>query len=305
MAGGAVLPMPGTAKLRFGWIDVALAAALAALAFYIGYRVDAVLHYRWDWSRIGVYLVRLDPASGRWAMGLLLQGFVTTLRLALYGIVLAGVLGLVFGLARVSRRLLPRLVAGLYVETVRNMPPLVFMFIFYFFLSSQLLPLFGVDRLAQTTSPQGQAALAFLFGDPKLLGNFVSGLICLVLFEGAYITEIVRAGVQSIERGQWEAADSLGLTRLQRMRLVILPQALKRILPPLAGQFIMLIKTSSIVSLISIQELTFVATEVAVTTGRVFEVWIVVAGLYFAVSALFSLLFQYLERRGSAAHAKA
>lgn len=285
--------MPGTGKLRFGWIDAIVLALLAAATCYVVWRVDAVLHYRWNWSQVWPYVLRSDAATGQWALGLLLHGFLTTLRLALWGIALAAIVGLAFGLMRTSKRLFPRLVAGLYVETVRNMPPLVFIFIFYFFLSAQVMPLLGVDRLAASGSP----ILAFLFGDPKLFGNFAAGLLCLVLFEGAYITEIVRAGVQSIERGQWEAADSLGLRRWQRMRLVVLPQALRRILPPLAGQFIMLIKTSSIVSLISIQELTFLATEVAVTSGRVFEVWLIVAGLYFAVSAAFSLLFQRLERR--------
>ncbi|MCK6450870.1 MAG: amino acid ABC transporter permease [Alphaproteobacteria bacterium] len=178
------------------------------------------------------------------------------------------------------------------------MPPLVFMFVFYFFLSSQIVPLLGIERLAQSDSPALRSALAWLFGDPRLFGNFLSGLCCLVLFEGAYLTEIVRAGIQSIDKGQWKAADSLGLRRWQRMRKVILPQALRRILPPLAGQFIMLIKASSIVSLISTQELTFIATGVAVTSGRVFEVWITVAALYFAVSAVLSLVFRRLERGG-------
>ena len=290
--------MAGSGKLRFGWIDVAVLASVAAAAAYVVHRVDAVLHYRWDWSQVWVYLLRIDPATGDWALGLLLKGFITTIRLAAFGIALAAVVGLVFGLARVSERLFLRLVAGSYVELVRNMPPLVFMFIFYFFLSSQIVPLLGIERLARTSSPGTLAALGWLFGEPKLLANFLSGLFCLVLFEGAYITEIVRAGIQSIDAGQWEAADSLGLGRWQRMRKVILPQALRRILPPLAGQFIMLIKTSSIVSLISIQELTFIATEITVTSGRVFEIWITVAVLYFAVSALLSLLFQRLERGG-------
>ncbi|MCC6470017.1 MAG: amino acid ABC transporter permease [Alphaproteobacteria bacterium] len=296
MAGSA----PGSAKPRFGWIDVGVLAVLAAAAAYVVHRVDAVLHYRWDWSGVWVYLLRIDPRTGDWALGLLLKGFITTLRLALFGIILAALVGLVFGLARTSKRLFPRLVAGLYVELVRNMPPLVFIFIFYFFLSSQIVPLLGIDRLAATTSPALAGLIELAFGDRRLLANFVSGLFCLVLFEGAYITEIVRAGVLSIDKGQWEAGDSLGLTRLQRMRLVILPQALRRILPALAGQFIMLVKTSSIVSLISIQELTFIATEVAVTSGRVFEIWILVALLYFAVSALLSLAFHRLERGAAA-----
>jgi polar amino acid transport system permease protein len=139
--------------------------------------------------------------------------------------------------------------------------------------------------------------LRILVADPRLIENFVSGLICLALFEGAYVTEIVRAGVQSIERGQWEAARSLGLGGWQTLRKVILPQAIRRVAPPLAGQFITLIKSSSIVSLISIQELTFTATEIAVTTERVFETWIVVGAMYFIVCYICSLAFARLERR--------
>jgi polar amino acid transport system permease protein len=288
--------MPGAGKLRFGWIDVGVLAAVMAAAAYVAHRVDSVLHYRWNWSQIWVYVLRVDRATGEWALGLLLKGLATTLRLALFGIVLAGLLGLIFGMARVSKRLFPRLVAGFYVELVRNIPPLVFVFIFYFFLSGQVMPLLGVDRLAQTSSPFLAAALEWAFGDRRLLSNFLTGLLCLALFEGAYITEIVRAGIQSIDKGQWEAASGLGLSRTQRMFLVILPQALRRILPALAGQFIMLIKTSSIVSLISIQELTFIATEVAVTSGRVFEIWILVGAMYFGVSALLSLAFHRLEQ---------
>ncbi len=293
-----VRPMVGTRNLKFGWIDAAVLLATVAVAAFLIHRIDSVLHYRWNWPQVWAYLVRVDPASGSWTIGLLLQGFATTLRLALSGIVLATAIGFAFGLCRVSRRLFPRLVGGVYVELVRNMPPLVFMFIFYFFLSSQIVPLLGIERLVHGAGPATLAVIELLFGDPKLLVNFVTGLLCLVIFEGAYITEIVRAGIQSIEKGQWEAADSLGLGRVARMRLVIVPQVVRRILPALAGQLIMLIKTSSIVSLISIQELTFIATEVAVTSGRVFEIWIIVAVLYFTISAALSFAFQHFERSG-------
>jgi polar amino acid transport system permease protein len=117
------------------------------------------------------------------------------------------------------------------------------------------------------------------------------------MFEGAYITEIVRAGIQSVNEGQREAGESLGLSKYEIARFIILPQALRRILPPLAGQFISLIKTSAIVSLISIQELTFLAGEVANSTGRLFEVWILVAGMYFVLCFVCSVAFQRLETR--------
>jgi polar amino acid transport system permease protein len=201
------------------------------------------------------------------------------------------------GMARVSKRLLPRLLGWSYVELVRNIPPLVFMFIFYFFISSQLMPLLGIDRLVARASPTGIAVVSALFGEPRLLSNFVSGLLCLALFEGAFITEIVRAGIEAIDKGQWEAGSSLGLSRWRLLRLVILPQAVQRIVPPLAGQFITLIKTSSIVSLISVQELTFLAGEVAVSTSRTFEVWIIVGGFYFALCFGLALLFARLEAR--------
>ncbi|MBL8838192.1 MAG: amino acid ABC transporter permease [Alphaproteobacteria bacterium] len=289
--------MPGSPaaradRPRFGWLDAVILAGVVAFGAFIVYRVDSVLYYRWNWSRLWPYIVQPDGSPG-----LLLGGFMTTIRLSLYGIVLAAILGLVFGLMRTSRRLLPRLLGRAYVELVRNMPPLVFIFIFYFFISSQITPLLGLDRVAQALSPGGASVVRVFVADPRLLENFVSGLICLALFEGAYVTEIVRAGVQSIDKGQWEAARSLGLSYVRTLHKVILPQAIRRVAPPLAGQFITLIKSSSIVSLISIQELTFTATEIAVTTERVFETWIVVAAMYFSVCYLCSLAFARLERR--------
>jgi polar amino acid transport system permease protein len=297
-AGGALAaPAPPASGLRVTWLDAVVLAAVVGFVAFLAYRVDDVLNYHWRWSRVTAYLVRWDAESGMWTANLLLRGFFTTLRLAAWGIVWAAVIGLVMGVCRTSRTLLPRLVALLYVGLVRNTPPLVFIFIFYFFISSQLVPLLGLGSFIANASPITAAAVAWLCGDPKLFVNFVTGLICLALFEGAYVTEIVRAGIQSVERGQIEAGRSLGLGPLRLLRLIVLPQAFRRILPPLAGQFVSLIKTSSIVSLISIQELTFSAGEVSVTTGGVFEVWIIAAGMYFAICYPCSVVFARLERR--------
>jgi polar amino acid transport system permease protein len=297
-AGGALAaPAPPASGPRITWLDAVILVAVAGFVAFLVYRVDDVLNYHWRWSRVAAYLVRWDDESGFWTANLLLRGFLTTLRLAVWGILFAAAIGLVMGVCRTSRALLPRLVALLYVGLVRNTPPLVFIFIFYFFISSQLVPALGLDRFIADASPVTTAAVAFLFGDPRLFVNFVTGLLCLALFEGAYVTEIVRAGIQSVETGQIEAGRSLGLGPLRLLRLIILPQAFRRILPPLAGQFVSLIKTSSIVSLISIQELTFSAGEVSVTTGGVFEVWIIAAGMYFAICYPCSLVFAVLERR--------
>jgi polar amino acid transport system permease protein len=297
-AGGALAALaPPASGPRITWLDVVILVAVVGFVAFLVYRVDDVLNYHWRWSRVAAYLVRWDEESGFWTANLLLRGFFTTLRLAIWGIVFAAAIGLVMGVCRTARALLPRLVALLYVGLVRNTPPLVFIFIFYFFISSQLVPLLGLDRFIADAAPVTTAAIGVLFGDPRLFVNFVTGLLCLALFEGAYVTEIVRAGVQSVETGQIEAGRSLGLGPLRLLRLIILPQAFRRILPPLAGQFVSLIKTSSIVSLISIQELTFSAGEVSVTTGGVFEVWIIAAGMYFAICYPCSLAFAFLERR--------
>ena len=284
-------------KLRLNWIDYAVFVVLIAAIAYVYYRVDSVLAYRWDWSFVPHYLYRFDEEQQTWVANLLMQGLYTTIRLALWSIVLAAVIGVVFGIMRTSRRLFPRMLSRVYVELIRNIPPLVFIFIFYFFISSQIMPLLGIEEFIRRASPETLAWLEILFGPPKLISNVISGIICLAMFEGAYVTEIVRAGIQAIPKSQTEAGFSIGLSRLQLMRYVILPQAVQRVVPPLAGQFITLVKDSSIVSLISIQELTFLAVETAVSTNRMFEVWITVAGLYFCVCWSCALMFDWLERR--------
>ena len=171
------------------------------------------------------------------------------------------------------------------------------LFVFFFFLSSQFVPLLGIDQISVDASPRTIAVLEILLGPPELFANVISGIICLALFEGAYITEIIRAGIESIDKGQTEAGLSIGLSRLQTLRWIIFPQAVRKVIPPLAGQFITLIKDSSILALISIQELTFLAQEVAYSTQYVFEVWLFVAGVYFCNSYSLAFLFTRLEKR--------
>ena len=159
------------------------------------------------------------------------------------------------------------------------------------------MPLLDIENRIAGATPETLRVLAWLFGPLELLPNFLSGLICLALFEGAYVTEIVRAGIEAVPKGQWEAARALGLHAGQVMGEVVLPQAVQKMVPALAGQFIALIKDSSLISLISIQELTFTGTELAVSSGRVFEVWLTVAALYFLLCFGLARLFGWLERR--------
>jgi polar amino acid transport system permease protein len=130
-----------------------------------------------------------------------------------------------------------------------------------------------------------------------LFTQFLAGVLTIGMFEGAYITEIVRSGIESVERGQREAAYALGLSRPDEMRFVVMPQALRRMLPAMAGQFISTIKDSAIVSAISIQELTYQGRQLATSTGAVFEVWLSVAALYLALTVVLSLTAGRLETR--------
>ena len=129
------------------------------------------------------------------------------------------------------------------------------------------------------------------------LSPLVSSVAALSFFSGAYITEIIRAGIQSVHKGQREAALSLGMTETQVMVLVVLPQAIRRILPPLAGQFISLIKDSSLVSVIAVTDLTYVAKNIVTTTFRAFEVWLAISVFYFALTFALSQAVRVLEKR--------
>jgi len=282
-------------KTKITRLDVAILLSLATAVIFVIYRITVDLNYNWHWAAMPRYLFRYDSEKGRWVTNLLMQGLLTTLRLSFWGTLLAILFGTVIGLFRVSPRLFRRLVGRSYVELVRNLPPLVFIFIFYFFLSEQIMPILGVDNFIRTRSEGTQRFFEILIASPSLFAPTLSALLSLAIFEGAYIAEIVRAGIQSIERGQWEASYALGLTRWQQMRHVVLPQAVARILPPLAGQFISLIKDSSICSVISVQELTFQGSELMAATYFTIEIWLVVAGLYLIMTLSCSLLVERLE----------
>ncbi len=203
-----------------------------------------------------------------WRFGPLMLGLWTTLWLSAVSSFFGLILGLITGLARVSKNFTIRWLALLYVECIRGTPLLVQIFIAY-----------------------------FLLGTVFNLSRNVCGVGALALFAGAYVAEIVRSGIQSISKGQTEAARSLGMTAFQTMRDVVMPQAFKRILPPLSGQFISLIKDSSLVSVIAITDLTKSGREIITSTFATFEVWLLVAAMYLVVTSLLSQVVFHMERR--------
>lgn len=203
-----------------------------------------------------------------WRLGPLMMGLWTTLWLSAVSSVFALFLGLITGLARISENVTLRGLSMIYVECIRGTPLLVQIFLAYFFLGT----VFDLSRN-------------------------VCGIGALALFAGAYVAEIVRAGIQAIPKGQAEAARSLGMNAFQTMVEVILPQAFKKILPPLSGQFISLIKDSSLVSVIAITDLTKSGREIITSTFATFEVWLVVAAMYLLVTSVLSQIVYYMERR--------
>jgi polar amino acid transport system permease protein len=288
-------------KTRLTALDLILILLLGVGLFALATKIRSGLEYTWNWSVIPQFLFRFDPETDSWHANLLIQGLLTTIRLSIWATLLAMVLGIGAGLLRTSASLYRRMLGRTYVELCRNLPPLVLVFIFYFFLSDQIMPLLGLRDMLRDASPAMRGATEFLFAPPERIESFLTAVVTLALYEGAYITEIVRAGIESIHKGQWEAAYSLGLSKWQQMRHIILPQAMKKSIPPMAGQFISTIKDSAIVSVISIQELTFQGMELMAATYLTFEVWITVTILYLLLTLTCSLLARKLEltlRRG-------
>jgi polar amino acid transport system permease protein len=213
-----------------------------------------------------------------WKPGLLIIGLWITLKLSIIATIAGIIIGIIGGIARMSSNPTLKWTSIVYVEIIRGSPLMVQILIWYFVFGTvinDLLAAYGLGRLP-----------AFWYG--------VASLAC---FAGAYVTEIVRAGIQSIHKGQTEAARSLGMSYAQSMRHIILPQALRRILPPLAGQFISLIKDSSLLGIIAIRELTKAAREVVSASLQPFEVYFLAAILYLVLTFTLSMAVQKLEKR--------
>lgn len=283
-------------KIRIKFSDIIIFIIVFAMIAYFVYRLNVGLNYKWNWGKIPQFLFRYDTESGKWVSNILMYGLYNTLRLSVWGIILAAIFGTIMGICRSGKILFFNLISGTYVESMRNLPPLVIIYIVYFFIGGQVMPGIGLGSFLEARSETVQGFIEFCFAKPRYITAFFSALLTLAIFEGAYITEIVRAGIQSIRKGQWEASYALGLSWWQQMRYIILPQAYQRILPPLAGQFISLIKDSSIVSVISIQELTFQGTELMASTFFTMEIWITITIMYLMLTLPCSLLVERVEK---------
>lgn len=238
---------------------------LALLAYFLG-RGGSAISYHWQWYRVIRYVFTLTPQGV--VPGPLLTGLFTTLRITAASLVLAFCIGLVAVVMRLSGSVIARALSRIYLELIRNTPLLVQIFFLYFVVS----PIVGMDA-------------------------FATGVVALSLFEGAYISEIFRAGILSVPQGQWDAARSLGLGTVDTYCHVILPQAVRSVVPSLAGQAISLVKDSALVSTIAVYDIAMQAHAIVAETFLVFEVWLTVAAVYLTITLGLSVLAHTLESR--------
>ena len=247
----------------FDFIKIAIAgtAIIIVLAMFTGR-----MRYNWQWYRLPRYVI--DRSSGGAKAGVLIQGLWVTLQISGLSLILASTVGLVTALLRLSGSIIANLIARIYLELIRNTPLLIQIFFIYFVIS----PILGLSR-------------------------FLSAVLALSLFEGAYASEIIRGGILSIHRGQWESAHSLGFSSFHTYTLIIFPQVLRRILPPLTSQAVSLIKDSALVSTIAVYDLTMRGSVVVAETFLTFEIWFAVAVIYLAVTSVLSMGTHMLEKR--------
>lgn len=207
---------------------------------------------------------------------LLLRAMGQTLLLALCGLFFACILGLIFGLMSVFKSRICNAISTVFVDVIRGVPMIVLAFFVYF----------GVPQLFNSIP-----------GVKMTLSSLQAGTIVLALNCGAYMAEIIRAGIQSVDKGQMEAARSLGLPYWKAMQKVVLPQAIRTMIPSIINQFIITLKDTSILSVIGFPELVNTAKNVQADIMRAFEVWFIVGVMYLIVITIISRLAKVLERR--------
>jgi polar amino acid transport system permease protein len=200
--------------------------------------------------------------------GPVLNGLWVTLKISFFAAILTFIIGTIVAFMKLSSYQFLKDIATVYITIVRGTPLLVQIFLFYFIVAN----IFELERI-------------------------VAGILALGIFFGAYMAEILRGAIQSIDKGQLEAAKSLGISNFQAMRYIILPQAFKRALPTLIGEMIALVKDSSLVSVISITDLTKVGKEIVANTFSPFETWIVIALVYLSITSILSFIGHRLEKR--------
>ncbi len=252
-------PPPGRQREFPWWLAILAAAGLASLA-----------------------AIAVDPTY-RTILATLSQGIGVTIFVTVVAFALAAALGLGLAVCALSGRILPREAARLYVEVIRGVPIIVLLLYIAFVAVPALVAGWNAAGLPEIRTR-----------DVSLMWRAIAAL---ALAYGAFLAEVFRAGIESVDRGQTEAAKALGLSAWQRFRLVVLPQAIRTILPPLGNDFVALVKDSSLVSVLGVTDITQLGKVSAASSFRYFETYNVVAFLYLTMTIGLSLALRALERR--------
>ncbi len=248
------------------------------------------------WDTVAQYIVFSDEKGLH--PGLLLKGLGMSLRVAFWSMLLALASGVIIGLLSAGKRGLAAMPFTLYVRILRNTPPLVLLFLIFFFSGSVLSgPMQALEQAVAAWPAAARTLFAAVVAPEGQLDRMAAAVLTMGLYEGAFVAEIVRAGIESVPKGQWDAAASLGLGPLCQRRYIILPQAARLMIPPMTGQSVSTFKESSLASVISLPELTFQSLEVMAVTRVTFELWISAAVIYLVVSRLFVAIGARLEKR--------
>jgi len=265
---GASLPQPSAVQRFFGsvWVSVTIYFIVMGLIVYGSYSGAKGMGYNWQWHRVPQFLYSFTDEG--FQLGEIFIGLGMTLKLSITAFSFASVLGLLVALLRLSGLVLGKAVAIGYLEFIRNIPLLVLLYLFYYVLG----PIFGFDR-------------------------YSASILTLAVFHSALISEIFRAGINAMPKGQWEAAKSIGMSTVQTYRYIILPQSVRFMLPPMTGEVVHLVKSSSIVSVIAVAELTTIGRNIISDTFLSFEIWFTIALVYLAVTLVLSVGVSFLERK--------
>lgn len=247
-------------------VAIALYVLVIWLILHGSYIGAERMGYNWQWFQIPRYFFVLNDDGFRW--GEIPRGLMVTIYLSGLSFFLAIGVGLLVALLRLSDLVVGKGVSIVFLELIRNIPLLVLLYLFYYVLG----PIFGWSRLT-------------------------ASVLTLGVFHGALVSEILRAGINAVPVGQWEAAKSVGMSTYQTYRYIVLPQSIRIMLPPMTGEFVHLIKSSAIVSVIAVAELTTVGRNIISDTFMSFEIWFTVAAVYMVLTLTLSICVTYLERK--------
>ncbi len=293
--------IPGTTPPRkwnaLNKSDYIILGVLLLLLLWALWQIFFVSGRTWRWQELLPYIAFVN-SEGELMLGMFTKGLFMTLRLGVWSLILALVFGLFVGSYTANKRGIVVLPFTIFVQTLRNIPPLIFIFLIYFFSGQFFMPFnFFLQDFAYSLSPQGFEIFSYIFAPPMQIEGMTAAILALGLYEGVYIAEIVRSSIESIPKTQREAASSMGFNSIQSLFYIILPQAKPIMLPPLAGQTVSIFKDSALAALVSLPELTFQSIEVMAVTRITFEVWILCMFCYFAISRTCTGIFAYFERR--------